>query len=159
MPYDTSTIAAQFTLLASQTGDKLTHMKLQKLVYIAHGYKLAITGNPLVTEEVIAWKYGPIFSELYQNLERFGDRTIPPQYPKSIIEPDDLGLLNSIYKAYGKFDELKLSELTHMNGSPWQVWREYSDCCQSSVIPNSLIQNYYKDLTACNQENHMEPET
>jgi len=37
---------------AHSEGDRITVMKLLKLVYIAHGWSLGLTGKPLIGEEV-----------------------------------------------------------------------------------------------------------
>ena len=51
-------------------------MKLQKLVYFAHGWHLAIHNRPLVNEQVEAWKFGPVFSDLYHQIKSFGNEKI-----------------------------------------------------------------------------------
>jgi uncharacterized phage-associated protein len=44
-------IANEFILRAEHAGKQLTHMQLQKLVYLAHGWGLAVTGDPLIEDE------------------------------------------------------------------------------------------------------------
>ena len=51
-------------------------LQLLKLSYIAHGFKLAIFGYPLADEAVQAWKYGPVFSKIYEGFKRCGPREI-----------------------------------------------------------------------------------
>ncbi|MFQ5632018.1 MAG: Panacea domain-containing protein, partial [bacterium] len=57
--YDSRLIANYFIDFARKDGVAISPMKLQKLVYFAHGYYLAITGQPLIEEEIQAWRYGP----------------------------------------------------------------------------------------------------
>jgi uncharacterized phage-associated protein len=54
----------------------IDHMKLQKLVYITHGWHLAVTGEPLIEEVVYAWPYGPVIPPLYHQLKGCGARPI-----------------------------------------------------------------------------------
>ena len=52
-------------------------MKLIKLVYIAHGWHLALeNGKSLISEAVMAWKYGHVINSLYQKLKRYGSQDI-----------------------------------------------------------------------------------
>ena len=46
-------------------GKELTHTKLQKMVYFAHALHLARFDGALVNEQVEAWQFGPVFSELF----------------------------------------------------------------------------------------------
>ena len=75
MTYSTQDIANYFL----QKGEKdptMTPMKLIKLVYIAHGWNLGLTGKPLVSEDAEAWKYGPVFPSLYNKYRGFKDGKI-----------------------------------------------------------------------------------
>jgi uncharacterized phage-associated protein len=60
MPYPAAAIANEFIKVAKRNGVLLTPMKLQKLVYFAHGWYLALLGKPLINEPVEAWKFGPV---------------------------------------------------------------------------------------------------
>jgi hypothetical protein len=76
MPYPAAAIANEFLELAKANGQALTPMQIQKLVYFAHGWNLAITGEPLIWERVEPWDYGPVVRNLYRNLREFGSGAI-----------------------------------------------------------------------------------
>jgi len=44
-------------------------MKLQKLVYYAHGWHLALNNEPLIDEQVECWQYGPVISSLFHEFK------------------------------------------------------------------------------------------
>ena len=80
MGYSAFAVANYFLRLGRDSGEEITPLKIQKLVYIAHGYHLAFTasdnspnGLPLVDDEFAeAWQYGPVFPSLYHHFKRFG---------------------------------------------------------------------------------------
>src|SRR5262249_27032186 len=76
MPHSSVAIANEFLNRALDDGKALTHMHLQRFVYIAHGFHLAINHQPLVDEQFQAWEFGPIAPELYQALKRYGSRPV-----------------------------------------------------------------------------------
>lgn len=44
----------------------ISPLKLQKLIYMAHGWHLALLDKPLVEDEAPeAWKFGPVFASVY----------------------------------------------------------------------------------------------
>src|SRR5687768_4006741 len=75
--HDARNVANEFLRQAKERGTKLTNMELQKLVYIAHGYSLAILDRPLIKQYVEAWRYGPVIPDLYHALRQYrsGDVT------------------------------------------------------------------------------------
>ena len=46
-------------------GDLISNMKLQKLLYYAQGYFLAIANEPLFHERIYAWTHGPVVPKVY----------------------------------------------------------------------------------------------
>ena len=43
---------------------RMTNMKVQKLVYIAHGFTLAMCDEPLISSHVHAFQWGPVIPVL-----------------------------------------------------------------------------------------------
>jgi uncharacterized phage-associated protein len=41
-------------------GDVISNLKLQKLLYYAQGFYLAIYGKALFEEDIVAWEHGPV---------------------------------------------------------------------------------------------------
>ncbi len=66
MVYPVITIANKFIDLAKN--EPLTNMQLQKMVYIAHGFSLALRDTKLYYEYTRAWNFGPVVPELYEKL-------------------------------------------------------------------------------------------
>lgn len=161
MPYPTRAIANYFIEKSFDTGVELTPMKLLKLVYIAHGWHLGLTGEPLIREAIQAWQYGPVISSLYQDVKHFGRAEITElieQYAPDgqggsdwvvpEIPRDDpvVPLLERIWQVYSKFSGGQLSTMTHQPGTPWhQVWQDQSGSLRSgAIIPNDLIRDHYR---------------
>ena len=143
--YNPVQIANRFINLGMQAGKPLTHMQLQKLTYIAHGFHLALTDTPLLNEPVSAWKYGPVIPGMYDAFKGFGNKgvVLPPEAALSALDPKAQNIVDAVFSIYGKNDGIALSELTHRSGTPWS--NAYNGS-MSTVIPNEIIKSYYKDL-------------
>ena len=174
MGYSAFAVANYFLDLVKKDGVKITPLKIQKLVYIAHGYHLAFTardnppnGSPLVNDEFAeAWRYGPVFPSLYHHFKRFGGDPITEfaediefSYDddtgkldtKSItpkIDPNDefpCALLNKIWEVYGEYTGLQLSDITHREGTPWEKTWKRREGFRNAHIPNKVIIQYYRN--------------
>jgi uncharacterized phage-associated protein len=172
MPYDANAIANYFLKLARSDAKPLDQMKLQKLVYYANGWHLAIKGTPLINEQVEAWRYGPVIPSLRESFRQYGDQPIDapasylvPRPGANILEeieevvptidqenPSDLGfvssLLERVWRVYGKYTGVQLSNMTHEPGSPWdQVYQRYnSSLPKGTDIPEQVIRDYFVGL-------------
>ena len=58
-------------------GERLTNLKLQKLLYYQQGYHLAVFGTPLFDEQVEAWMYGPVVPCVYDEFSNSGSNVLP----------------------------------------------------------------------------------
>jgi uncharacterized phage-associated protein len=148
MPYPVETIAETILREAKKVGRSLTPMQLIKLVYIAHGWSLAITGRDLFINRIEAWKYGPVIPELYRATKKFGREPIPiglvGSSDEALLEKVDQDLVEDVFLKYGHFSGVQLSNLTHQSGSPWH--QVYRDGVQNIEIPDSIIASHYKGL-------------
>ena len=144
MEYSACSVANVMIRKAHESGEDITHLKVQKLVYFCHAWMLAIHKKPLLNEPVEAWRFGPVIASLYDSLRRYG--RYPIEHPIAICNPvefdaDALSIMEQVWDIYGKHSAGKLSALTHQSGSPWeQIYKEYGT---SAVIPDPLIRQHY----------------
>ena len=63
-------VANWFLEKAWRNNHNITAMSLQKLVYFAHCWQLALYNEPLTNEFPQAWSWGPVFRDIYMMLLR-----------------------------------------------------------------------------------------
>jgi len=132
-PLSSLAVANWFIEKARSGNQSITAMKLQKLIYYAQGWCLALYDEPLVSERVEAWQYGPVFPDVYHAAKGYGSGPITePLEPYSIAFSFDItdqnvpegdpriSILEKIWNVYGKFSAYQLSSMTHIDGGPWQ---------------------------------------
>lgn len=127
-------------LVDEEAGDSLSNLKLQKLVYYAQGYHLALYDAPLFHERIEAWKHGPVVPELYHALKVFGAEPVKMNDEDFEIENYSEGvreLLNEVYSVYGQFSATRLRNITHEE----PPWRETPDGAEISL---DLMRSYFK---------------
>lgn len=165
MPYKAKAIANYFLELAAQQDKQIDPMQMQKLVYFAHGWCLGLKDAPLVLERIEAWRYGPVIRELYSAFRDAGSSPIThPAYDAifnggclsscipSIDNQDEDGMISKddakrlveeIWKVYGGFSGIQLSNLTHERGTPWdKTWEDSQGT--NAVISDELMREYFK---------------
>lgn len=153
--YSVLDIAIYFINKSIRDRNHLTPIQIMKLCYFAHGYKLAIDDIALVDETVQAWKYGPVFKDLYQVLKSFGNRKIS-KLPEVLsfseeIEEGDLEILDAVYESLSDMDGMAISDLTHERGTPWEiVWEDEGKKTRFTPIKNSLIKEYFERVLSAN---------
>jgi uncharacterized phage-associated protein len=156
-------------LLAKAEVDQvsLDHLKLQKLVYIAHGWHLGLFGTPLIRQLIEAWTYGPVVGVIYQAFKPFGANPIDSQahfYDSEMgawkdyeptLTPNSKAVLDQVWEKYRGFSGTQLITLTHQPGTPWHatVGNLPPEQRRNVPIPNDLIKEYYATLAAKNKAN------
>ena len=150
-------------LHAKDNGVALTHIKVQSLLYLLHGFYLARTGEHLLDEPFEAWPHGVVIRNIYSQLMRYGNGWV-----REFLELEDketgrsLGVtvvcktnleffdvLTLVWDAYGELNEkeLFLTVRTKFN-EPWLAvkWRH-------GIITNeSIFECFIKNLSEMESE-------
>lgn len=145
---DARIVANRFLELARERGQSLTPMQLLKLVYIAHGWTLGLTGHSLIDQRVEAWQYGPVIRELYNSTRQYGGGPITAPiftFPGTLAPAQD-DMVQQVYGLYGHLTGLALSNITHMSDTPWA--KTYTPGSFGDVIDNDVIADHYRRLNA-----------
>ena len=155
MPYPAIAVANSLIEIAESNGKKLDPMKLQKLVYYAHGWFMVFQDRPLINEEIQAWRYGPVIRSVYYYFKRYGAISIdgPAKVSEAdlcCVPPEDTlthALLQEVWRVYGKYRGVQLSTMSHSEGTPWdKAWSRNQEHLESVVIPNDDIKKHFKSI-------------
>lgn len=129
-----------------EAGDSISNLKLQKLLYYAQGFHLAVYGQPLFPEKIKAWEHGPVVPQVYHYFKDYGASPIPVKpvnladYSEEIRE-----LLDEVHTVYGQFSASKLREMTHEE-PPWKATPP------NETISHELMKEFFKTLVVEDEE-------
>lgn len=127
-------------------------IKLKALIYFTHGWFLAMTGFPLVNEPIFAERYGPEIESLYKIfVPTYGPVSPIKEGVKCIdskIREIDKPIIDSIWDTYKKMSGVELSNMSHLENSPWDISRKHN----LKIISNNLIKSYYSQLLSTHKE-------
>lgn len=143
MKHDARAVANRLLDLAEEDGNLLTPMQVLKLVYFCHAWMLAIRDRPLIEQPIEAWQYGPVVRDVYQSFKkhRHDYITSKARVPNATFDADEDDIIEQVYRKYGYLSGIRLSQLAHAPGSPWErVWEANR---QNSIIPVGMIKDYY----------------
>lgn len=154
-PYEVGAVANYMIGRSLRERRYITHLQLQKLVYIGYGIHYAVNNNRLFKERIEAWPYGPVIPELYHEFKRFGPSNIrrwssnfdykTGKYFFPLISDNDntaLGSLAFTWRHYSWLPSHTLVDLTHGEDTPWQLTLVQG----KRIIEDTLIRDHYWEL-------------
>ena len=123
----------------SGEADLISNLKLQKLLYYAQGMHLALYGEPLFNDEIVAWQYGPVVEAVYQEYKSNGSDPIKnfKNPDENFCETEEVAL-QFTQNSFGQFSAWKLADMTHEE-SPWKETRI------NEVISLDKIKKYFEE--------------
>lgn len=163
MTISAAAVANEFLTLGWAEGDAvppIDQMKLQKLLYYAQAWHLAIKGQPLFDDDIEAWPWGPVVRSIYGRTKVFGrlpigGRITQPKYdpvtqkalwdePK-VTDAETAAFIKSVWDAHKAFSGVQLSNSTHGPGEPWTLIKAAEGQLNNTpIIPNDLIEQVFK---------------
>ena len=121
---------------ANKAGELITNLKLQKLLYYAQGYYLAIESKKLFEDDIEAWVHGPVIPNVYHQYKDFRWQPINKAVDIPTISKTVTDFLNLIIETFLPIDAYKLERMTHKE-TPWINAR-------GGLPPNATCQNTIK---------------
>lgn len=137
---DATAIAAHIVHMAADEGDRIDHLKLQKLCYYAQGYSLVLRRKPIFDDRIEAWEHGPVVPSVYHQYKDHGRISIPATGQKPELEQWRVEILEMVYARLGWMTSWNLRNQTHME-RPWHdVWRRDE---RNAEIPQRAIYEFF----------------
>jgi uncharacterized phage-associated protein len=144
-----SEIADYFIYVANETGSYLSNLKLQKLLYYAQAWHLALYDVPLFEEDFEAWIHGPVIPFLYEQYQTYGWQPLLKEVQKPQFSEELQNFLEEVTDEYFILDALELEMMTHRE-APWIETRSGvpMDEPSCSIISQQSMKDYYKACVA-----------
>lgn len=128
-------------------GDRITLLKLLKLLYYAEGCSLALDRGSLFPERIVAWEYGPAVPVIWHEYEHnpcnipYGSKADYDSIQK--IKPEDQDLLEDVFQTFGQYSAWKLCDMTHYE-APW-LEATHNGQMLNSTISRKTMKIYFKE--------------
>lgn len=149
-PYTASQVAKWLlSAIDRDSGDSITPLKLQKLIYYAQAWSLALPerARPLFDEDMQAWAHGPVVESVFHEYKHAGWDALPAPDEVPEIADDDAAHLSEILSVFGEFSAKHLERMTHAE-DPWLEARGDlpPEARSNAVISKDRMTHYYRGL-------------
>ena len=119
-------VARYFIAQAYQDGREMemTNMKIQKLLYYAQSIYLALYDEPLFSNNLEAWRNGPVCPPVYRYYCEFESQQLPIPEVTEInhLTPEIKAVLDEVWWYFGEYHAYQLSDMSHIE-FPWRKAR------------------------------------
>jgi uncharacterized phage-associated protein len=148
MPTPQDLIADYLLCECRERGELLTNLKLQKLLFYAQAWHLALKDSELFSEDFQAWVHGPVLLSQYHRFKEYKWHSIAAEISKPELDPDLTGFLDEIVDIFGSETAVALEIMTHKE-PPWREARgdlpPHEPC--NSYISKQTMTEYYRSLS------------
>lgn len=138
----------------------VTNLRLQKLLYYAQGWSLAMRGRALFGDPIEAWNLGPVVPSVYHRYRRFGGRAINDGETdtRPLVDRETFGFVERIWRTHRQHSAWALVDMTHRE-SPWADADRGPEGTDRGVeIPHSAIQSFFQERLAAAAVPGVDPE-
>ena len=157
--HDARAIANYFLDLGERDGVPLDLLKLQHLIYFAHGWHLALRDEPLVYQTIVAQPDGPAVRDVENEFEDYldgnisGRATIPADGQRTFeavplradLSAASAALVNRTWEQFKGYTSGELLDMSTLSDDPWDcvAGDKPDEEIDDLPIPNSLIRERF----------------
>ena len=143
---DVLILAKYIVLKMAEKGKKISHLKLQKLLYYVQAWHLVYADAPLFEDEFEAWLHGPVIRKVWNHYKVFStmlDFLPVSQDVKIDLTEDQIELIDDVLDEYGDKTGYYLECLTHAE-DPWKNARNNGK--ENAIITKNSMKDFYGKL-------------
>ena len=147
-PHSVQKDVANFLLAeCRERGENLTNLKLQKLLFYADAWNLALRDQELFPEQFQAWVHGPVLVSQYHRFKDYKWRPITEAVEKPAISDALAKHLSEIVDVFGSETAVALEIMTHRE-KPWLEARGETPETEPSNarISKATTRDFYRAL-------------
>jgi len=129
-------------------GDALTNLKLQKLLYYAQAWFLALIDRGIFQEDFQAWVHGPVLPSQYHRFRACEWRPIDLRVRRADALPHKvLAHIDEIIRVFGVESAISLEVMTHRE-EPWKKARRGlpPTAPSNAIITKDSMKEFYKRM-------------
>jgi len=130
-----------------ESGDVITHLKVQKLLYFSEAWCQVLLDKELFTENIEAWAHGPVVREVFDQFNGSGWQPLDTTTEEiTEFDEDVFDVLLQVMEAYGDVSAKTLEHLTHQD-RPWKETRGSlpPEARCSNIISKDSIKAYFTE--------------
>ena len=120
-------------------GKPITNLHLQKVLYFVQGEYFRQTGQFLIDEDFLAWQYGPVLKDVYEEFRWY--------YSSRIYETHSINICQEIRDIIDPIIEERRNKtagmLVNESHKPGGAWHKTYDGSKQTIIPKSRIQEEF----------------
>jgi len=160
MTVDVRSVANFVLEVAQGEGVGVTNLSLNKIIYFLHAESLARFDKPLVKAKIEAWKYGPVFREVYSSFKDYGSQPITSKATRvnkfsgekevcTLDAEEHIGnILADVCRSYLKLTSSQLVTLSHARGGAWdEVFNHMDPSNPGMSITDEVIRRNFAPRT------------
>ncbi|MBF1049432.1 Panacea domain-containing protein [Peptostreptococcus sp.] len=138
--YTANQIASYIIKKCLESKKEISNLQLQKILYYTQAAFLVKVNRPAFSDDIVAWKYGPVVKDIYQEYKCNSNRPIYDYIPyDGLIADDHTDLIDEIILAKSDYSAFELVEQTHEE-LPW------IDTNINETISIIKIKEYFSDV-------------
>lgn len=153
MAYDNEKYASSFTLAdyliveSRERGELLTPLKLQKLMFYADAWHLALHDKEITCERFQAWVHGPVALSQYHRFRDYKWKPIDAEIGRPELTKNLTTHLDEVIDVFGSETAVSLEIMTHKE-KPWIEARggipEDEPC--NNYISKETTKEFYRSI-------------
>jgi uncharacterized phage-associated protein len=138
-------VADYLIAFSHEHGDPVSNLKLQKLLYYAQAWHLAIHDAPLFSEPLEAWVHGPVVPSVYRRYKDWAWKPIEDNPKPPAFDGPTREHLAEVMRVYGTMTAYGLELLTHQE-DPWKIARGdlAPDESSNAIISPEDMKRFYR---------------